>query len=332
MKRRQAFTLVELLVAISIVATLLAMVMPALSLARRKARTAACMNNLRQLGQAMSQYKSEQSDFFPARLNESAALLPDPAGSWSLLPTAYAGQSAPNMASFARYCGDTKILHCPELGGASTDSYGLNGRVINVVQTFKQIPNPSSTPLVFDTRIPVGYYYGDLDNRHLGHANIMYADTHVRTEYIDVLFGFAGATPLPGVNAGPAEASTPPDGSTFTFELRIAGSPWDTVDFILNENGQEFARVTAQRSPGNPNQQTVTMGPHFLSPGSKTYTIHMNLTINAHGNGKGKGQGQGGGNPVWISVGGGGWNKLATLNKNKPAATVDITSMLAATQ
>ena len=84
----------ELLVVIAVIAILASLLLPALSRAQARARRAACLSNLRQVGLAFNLYLMEHGDRFPDRrdLKEQLGYKPwttwppsDPRGGWAAL-------------------------------------------------------------------------------------------------------------------------------------------------------------------------------------------------------------------------------------------------------
>src|SRR5688500_14768972 len=80
MRARKAFTLVELLVVIGIIAVVIAILLPVLGAARESAKRIKCMSNLRQINTAFFMYANENKFHLPrsAPQGTSTGLAPKP--------------------------------------------------------------------------------------------------------------------------------------------------------------------------------------------------------------------------------------------------------------
>jgi prepilin-type N-terminal cleavage/methylation domain-containing protein/prepilin-type processing-associated H-X9-DG protein len=130
MNKRGAFTLIELLVVIAIIAILMAILMPALDVARKQARGIACQANQRSLAQAYIMYADENSGSMVGGF--AAYSLTNGVPPWVMPPLDYSATGAIQQMGGAgvnvtleqrlnglragvlyRYLKEVKVFHCP---------------------------------------------------------------------------------------------------------------------------------------------------------------------------------------------------------------------------
>jgi prepilin-type N-terminal cleavage/methylation domain-containing protein len=149
MKRhiRSGFTLVELLVVITIISMLMALLLPAVQSAREAGRRATCMNNQQQIGKAMLNYESGLGQF-PGYREE---LVPGRVVSWQVLLFPY--MEANDVFARWRDANETN-LPTPQLGfficpsdttaqqgaGKAETSYVVNTGTPDVASIYPTLP------------------------------------------------------------------------------------------------------------------------------------------------------------------------------------------------
>lgn len=85
-RREKGFTLIELLVVIAVIGLLAALLLPALSKAKGRARTIACLNNLKQLELCLHLYVADNNDYFVPNNSIAVFTMTTNGPVWSALP------------------------------------------------------------------------------------------------------------------------------------------------------------------------------------------------------------------------------------------------------
>ena len=199
MKKNALFTLIELLVVIAIIAILAAMLLPALSKAREKARTISCTSNLKQLVLSATMYTQDYDETLPlvkSTYETAYANISTPGNSWYGLINVY----VTNEKTFE--CGaDTAKTNAYQAGQGNDKfllSYGFNG-VCNATATGSYgtystvapnmtVTNPAATLMMADcganNAVLYPYVYNQIEStgylayRHGDTFNVGFFDGH----------------------------------------------------------------------------------------------------------------------------------------------------------
>ena len=200
---RPAFTLVELLVVIGVIAILIGLIMPALALARRAAGQAECASNLRQWALAVNVYALQNHNWLPRRGQGKM-----PTGTvanyddwFNAFPPLMGQQTYQQLVAAKNMpqIGDQSIWICPQPYGSPNQFGYLFGYAMNMALSVREDAQPdriekigSPASMVFMADGPTGYCSTvpfvstpaapALFNpvaRHNGSVNIAFLDGHV---------------------------------------------------------------------------------------------------------------------------------------------------------
>lgn len=171
-RKRNAFTLVEILVTLGILVILIGMLLPTFESLQHKMRLYTCMQNHRNLVNGYIQYMADHqghllgsSTYYSA---DHATLLDSPAISW-----VGTGNTLDSLRKGALwpYIGDEKVYKCPESVGWQGKNYlrsysapaqldGQDWRGLIQVGGLSGVPNASQTLVFLDEYDPRGYLMG----------------------------------------------------------------------------------------------------------------------------------------------------------------------------
>lgn len=196
--RRRAFTLLELLTAMIVMAVLVVMSLEAVNTSRTQARKAVCTSNLRQWVLAMQLYVADNDGFLPRRgQGVQPVFRIDRAEDWfnALCPyLEMPGYEELYLAGRAPKPGERTVFVCPEARDTGKYThficYGMNMYVSRWDQPerlkLSRLPDPAVVAFMADTpggyasTVPSASGYS-VEARHGGKANVSFFDGHVKS-------------------------------------------------------------------------------------------------------------------------------------------------------
>jgi prepilin-type N-terminal cleavage/methylation domain-containing protein/prepilin-type processing-associated H-X9-DG protein len=175
----RAFSLIELLVVITIIAVLAGLLLPAIATVRSQAGRTRCASNLRQVGVCLEMYAMDNSDVLPAIFNwvrPSDGQWVDP---WMAMLAIYIDRT--DIFTKARLLGPDSlylgtVLQCPlwKCNSFGTNQYNLSGYGLNIMLPGHYLlPIPRSVLIRESDQVLVGD--SSINNPTLSNKNNMYA-------------------------------------------------------------------------------------------------------------------------------------------------------------
>ena len=204
MQRRRAFTLIELLVVIAIIAILAAILFPVFAQARDKARQAACLSNMKQVGLGLHMYAQDWEETLPPG---------------NIVPHFNEPNAPPNfLGSIVPYTRSLGIFVCPSSVNASAVGYNAKqndptplsntnymGNAVVLGKTLAVVPNPADIVYLQENNLRWHYAWAEpaltnpktgvyqwwhwekgiekkeqFSNLHSNGGNLLFVDGHAR--------------------------------------------------------------------------------------------------------------------------------------------------------
>lgn len=163
--RQRAFTLIELLIVIAIIAILATILFPVFARARENARRSACQSNLHQLGLAMAAYTQDYDERYPPAMAAGSGF------SWDINIAPYAGVTVTNnKAPQIFFCPDDTGPRINNFSNSTRRSYAMpkpnggSGGIIlstNLSRLLSEVLLPSATLLLVEQPVNANIFGGN---------------------------------------------------------------------------------------------------------------------------------------------------------------------------